>query len=260
LIFVKTAQPFESLVQALQALPAIGPKTALRLASHLLQHDRPAAQLLAHSLSTALGSLRNCCRCNSFTDQVLPQTQAQATAYRSSTHPSQSPATNNTAETKADSSSNSGSNSGLDLDLDSNAAHVAAWQSICTTCSDPLRDTTTLCVVDSIADQSTIEQTLGYTGLYFVLMGRLSPLDGMGAGTIALQALLARAGEPQVAEVILASRFSADGEATAHVIAKHIKPLGKQVSRLAKGVPVGVELEYVDLPTLAHALRERRGQ
>jgi recombination protein RecR len=253
LIFVKTAQPFESLVQALQALPAIGPKTALRLASHLLQHDRPAAQLLAHSLSNALGSLRNCCRCNSFTDQVLPQpqfqTQPQTTAYRSTTaNPSQSPAPNNTAEAKADSNSNS------------NAAHVTAWQSICTTCSDPLRDTTTLCVVDSIADQSTIEQTLGYTGLYFVLMGRLSPLDGMGAGTIALQALLARAGEPQVAEVILASRFSADGEATAHVIAKHIKPLGKQVSRLAKGVPVGVELEYVDLPTLAHALRERRAQ
>jgi recombination protein RecR len=93
-----------------------------------------------------------------------------------------------------------------------------------------------------------------------VLMGRLSPLDGMGAGTIALEALLARAGEANVQEVILANRFSADGEATAHVIAKHIKPLGKKVTRLAKGVPVGVELEYVDLPTLAHALRERRSQ
>jgi recombination protein RecR len=120
-----------------------------------------------------------------------------------------------------------------------------------------------LCVVESVADQLTIEQSLSYKGLYFVLMGRLSPLDGMGAGDIALEALLARASEPQVAEVILANRFSADGEATAHVIAKHIRQMDgqtKKVTRLAKGVPVGVELEYVDLPTLAHALRERKAQ
>jgi recombination protein RecR len=205
---MKSAQPFDALTASLQSLPGIGPKTALRLASHLLQHDRPAAQMLAHSLSTALGALRNCCRCNGFTDQVDSDTQ----------------------------------------------------QAICTTCADPQRDTSTLCVVESVADQHTIEQSLSYTGLYFVLMGRLSPLDGMGAGTIALEALLARAGEANVQEVILANRFSADGEATAHVIAKHIKPLGKKVTRLAKGVPVGVELEYVDLPTLAHALRERRAQ
>ncbi len=208
---MKSAQPFEALVHALQALPAIGPKTALRLASHLLQHDRPTAQLLAHSLSSALAGLKNCCRCNSFTD-----------------------VTNNDA-----------------------AEHN---QAICVTCADSQRDASILCVVESIADQLTIEQTLGYKGLYFVLMGRLSPLDGMGAGTIALEALLQRAGEDTVQEVILANRFSADGEATAHVIAKHIKPLGKKVTRLAKGVPVGVELEYVDLPTLAHALRERRAQ
>jgi recombination protein RecR len=208
---LKSAQPFEALTASLQSLPGIGPKTALRLASHLLQHDRPAAQLLAHSLSTALGSLRNCCRCNSFTDQT---------------------------------------------------AHEAR-QAVCLTCTDPSRDASTLCVVESVADQLTIEQSLSYKGLYFVLMGRLSPLDGMGAGDIALEALLARAGEPQVAEVILANRFSADGEATAHVIAKHIRQMdgaAKKVTRLAKGVPVGVELEYVDLPTLAHALRERRAQ
>jgi recombination protein RecR len=208
---MKSAQPFEALTASLQSLPGIGPKTALRLASHLLQHDRPAAQLLAHSLSTALGSLRNCCRCNSFTDQ----------------------------------------------------AANAAGQVVCLTCGDASRDASLLCVVESVADQLTIEQSLSYKGLYFVLMGRLSPLDGMGAGDIALEALLARAGEPQVAEVILANRFSADGEATAHVIAKHIRQMdgaAKKVTRLAKGVPVGVELEYVDLPTLAHALRERRAQ
>lgn len=177
-----------------------------------MQHDRPAAAQLAHSLSTALSSLRNCCRCNGFTDQPA---QAQG---------------------------------------------LWAGQAVCTTCCDTRRDATTLCVVESVADQLTIEQSLSYQGLYFVLMGRLSPLDGMGAGAIALEALLARAGEAGVAEVILANRFSADGEAPAHVIAKHIKPLGKKVTRLAKGVPVGVELEYVDLPTLAHALRERRTQ
>ncbi len=208
---MKSAQPFEALTASLQSLPGIGPKTALRLASHLLQHDRPAAQALAHSLSTALGSLRNCCRCNSFTDQ----------------------------------------------------AANAAGQAVCLTCADASRDASLLCVVESVADQRTIEQSLSYKGLYFVLMGRLSPLDGMGAGDIALEALLARASEPQVVEVILANRFSADGEATAHVIAKHIRQMdgaAKKVTRLAKGVPVGVELEYVDLPTLAHALRERRAQ
>ena len=212
---MKSAQPFEALAASLQALPGIGPKTALRLASHLLQHDRSAAQLLAHSLSTALGSLRNCSRCNGFTD----------------------------------------------------AAPNHAGLVVCHTCADPARDASVLCVVESVADQLTIEQTLSYTGLYFVLMGRLSPLDGMGAGSIALEALLARASEPQVREVILANRFSADGEATAHVIAKHLRQMltaagsaSKTVTRLAKGVPVGVELEYVDLPTLAHALRERRAQ
>ncbi len=208
---MKSAQPFEALTASLQSLPGIGPKTALRLASHLLQHDRPAAKALAHSLSTALGSLRNCCRCNSFTDQTANE----------------------------------------------------AGQVVCLTCADASRDASLLCVVESVADQLTIEQSLSYKGLYFVLMGRLSPLDGMGAGDIALEALLARAGELQVAEVILANRFSADGEATAHVIAKHIRQMdgnAKKVTRLAKGVPVGVELEYVDLPTLAHALRERRVQ
>jgi recombination protein RecR len=198
-----TTQAFDNLVQALQALPAIGPKTAMRLASHVLQHDRLAAQTLADSLLHALKRLHNCIRCNSFTEST-------------DEYP------------------------------------------ICTTCANPKRDSTVLCVVDSIADQHAIEQSLGYQGLYFVLMGRLSPLDGMGVANIALKKLLARASEPSVKEVILANRFSTDGEATAYIIAKHIKPLGKTVTRLSKGIPVGIELEYVDLPTLAHALRERR--
>ncbi len=210
---MKNAQPFDALVHALQALPAIGPKTALRLASHMLQHDRQAAQLLANTLNQALNRLTNCCRCNSFTELISDEVDA--------------------------------------------AASSAA---VCQVCANSQRDATVLCVVESIADQQAIEQSLGYQGLYFVLMGRLSPLDGMGAGEIALKQLLVRAAEPQVQEVILANRFSADGEATAYVIAKHIKPLGKKVTRLSKGVPVGVELEYVDLPTLAHALRERRTQ
>ncbi|MEY3996878.1 MAG: recombination protein RecR [Pseudomonadota bacterium] len=200
---MKTTRAFDTLVQALQALPTIGPKTAMRLASHVLQHDRPAAQVLASSLLNALNQLHNCCRCNSFTESI-------------DEYP------------------------------------------VCTICADFERDATLLCVVDSIADQHAVEQSLGYKGLYFVLMGRLSPLDGMGVANIALRALLARASEPQVKEVILANRFSADGEATAYIIAKHIKPLGKTVTRLSKGVPVGIELEYIDLPTLAHALRARR--
>ncbi|MFC5522318.1 recombination mediator RecR [Polaromonas jejuensis] len=143
-------------------------------------------------------------------------------------------------------------------------------QDICSTCANPQRDRSQLCVVETPADQAALERTQAYRGLYFVLMGKLSPLDGVGPNDIGLQILFDRVvprnerGEPlpaesrEVQEVILATNFTAEGEATAHVIAQALKSRGVQVTRLARGVPVGSELEYVDLGTIAHALVDRR--
>lgn len=143
-------------------------------------------------------------------------------------------------------------------------------QEVCTTCANPQRDRSKLCVVETPADQAALERTLAYKGLYFVLMGKLSPLDGIGPNDIGLQKLFDRVvpknerGEVlppasrEVQEVILATNFTAEGEATAHVIAQALKSRGVQVTRLARGVPVGSELEYVDLGTIAHALVDRR--
>ena len=143
-------------------------------------------------------------------------------------------------------------------------------QDICNTCQNPQRDRSQLCVVETPADQAALERTLAYRGLYFVLMGRLSPLDGIGPNEIGLQKLFDRVvprdaqGEPlpnaqrEVQEVILATNFTAEGEATAHVISQALKSRGAQVTRLARGVPVGSDLEFVDLGTIAHALVDRR--
>jgi recombination protein RecR len=128
----------------------------------------------------------------------------------------------------------------------------------CETCSSEMRDATRLCVVETPADQLMIEQTLAYKGLYFVLMGHLSPIDGVGPSDIHFDLLLQRAGDGLVTEVILATNFTQEGEATAHYIAQALKAKGLSVSRLARGVPLGSELEYVDASTLAQALRERR--
>jgi len=129
---------------------------------------------------------------------------------------------------------------------------------VCETCSSPRRDPSQLCVVETPADQLTIEQTLSYRGLYFVLMGRLSPLDGVGPKQIGLDRLLARACDGTVREVILATNFTQEGEATAHYIGELMRARGLKVTRLARGVPVGSELEYVDPSTIAQALRDRR--
>ena len=143
-------------------------------------------------------------------------------------------------------------------------------QEVCATCADPQRDRSKLCVVETPADQAAMERTRAYRGLYFVLMGKLSPLDGIGPHDIGLQKLFDRVlprsedGQPvpdelrEVQEVILATNFTAEGEATAHVIGQALKARGVQVTRLARGVPVGSELEYVDLGTIAHALVDRR--
>jgi recombination protein RecR len=141
--------------------------------------------------------------------------------------------------------------------------HTFTEGEICTTCADPRRDRSQLCVVETPADQAALERTGAYKGLYFVLMGKLSPLDGVGPRDIGLQKLFDRVdaevdGTREVQEVILATNFTAEGETTAHVISQGLKQRGLAVTRLARGVPVGSELEYVDLGTIAHALVDRR--
>jgi recombination protein RecR len=130
---------------------------------------------------------------------------------------------------------------------------------ICETCRDESRDPTLLCVIEAPADQAALEQTLSYKGLYWVLMGSLSPLDGMTPKALGFEKLMERASDGVVKEVIIATNFTASGEATAHMLADLLKRRGVTVTRLARGIPVGGELEYVDLPTLAQSLRERRG-
>jgi len=136
--------------------------------------------------------------------------------------------------------------------------HTFTEAPICGTCLNPRRDRSKLCVVETPADQSAMERTGAYNGLYFVLMGKLSPLDGIGPHDIGLQKLFVRACDAEVQEVILATNFTAEGEATAHVIGEALRSRGVRCTRLARGVPVGSELEYVDLGTIAHALVDRR--
>lgn len=140
--------------------------------------------------------------------------------------------------------------------------HTFTEDDICDTCADPGRDSGLLCVVETPADQAALERTGIYRGRYFVLMGKLSPLGGVGPHDIGLEKLIRRltdgvAAEP-VREVVLATSFTAEGEATAHVIGQLVRSQGIKVTRLARGVPVGSELEYVDLGTIAHAYADRR--
>ncbi|RZL66474.1 MAG: recombination protein RecR [Variovorax sp.] len=129
---------------------------------------------------------------------------------------------------------------------------------VCSVCLDARRDRTKLCVIETPADQAALERTGAFRGYYFVLMGKLSPLDGIGPADIGLQKLFDRALDGVVSEVILATNFTAEGEATAHVIGEALRQRGLTVTRLARGVPAGSELEYVDLGTIAHALVDRR--
>jgi recombination protein RecR len=129
---------------------------------------------------------------------------------------------------------------------------------VCETCESPRRDLSLLCVVETPADQLMVEQTHSYPGLYFVLMGRLSPIEGVGPRDIHFERLLERACDGVVKEVILATNFTQEGEATAHYVGEMLRARGLRVTRLARGVPVGSELEYVDPSTIAHALRDRR--
>jgi recombination protein RecR len=136
--------------------------------------------------------------------------------------------------------------------------HTFTESALCAICQNPGRDARLLCVVETPADQAALERTGSYRGLYFVLMGRLSPLDGVGTSDIGVRELLSRADDGATEEVIIATNFTAEGEATAHVLAQALKARGLKVTRLARGVPIGSELEYVDLGTIAHALSDRR--
>jgi recombination protein RecR len=136
--------------------------------------------------------------------------------------------------------------------------HTFTEAPVCDICLDPNRDARQLCVVETPADQAALERTGSYRGLYFVLMGHLSPLDGVGTRDIGAHELLRRAGDGVTEEVIIATNFTAEGEATGHVLAEALKARGLKVTRLARGVPIGSELEYVDLGTIAHALSDRR--
>jgi recombination protein RecR len=196
---VPSAKGLERLLQALRVLPGVGPRSAQRMAYHLLQRERGGAAELADALAGALATVRRCAQCNNFAEQET-----------------------------------------------------------CALCSSPRRDPTMLCVVETPADLAMVEQTLSYAGMYFVLMGRLSPLDGIGPRDIGLDRLLERATQGEVREVILATNFTNEGEATAHYVAEMLRARDVRVSRIARGVPLGGELEYVDAGTISQALLERR--
>lgn len=194
-----TPSALEGLIQALRCLPGVGPKSAQRMAYHLLQHDRKGALQLVAALNHALEGVRHCQRCNTFSEQ-----------------------------------------------------------DICDRCSSPKRDASLLCIVETPVDMNMMEQTLAYQGLYYVLMGRVSPLDGMGPRQLGLEKLMERVLDGVVKEVVLATNYTNEGEATAHYLSTLLAEKSIRVSRLARGVPVGGELEFVDPGTLAQAFRERR--
>ncbi|WP_337882415.1 recombination mediator RecR [Chromobacterium haemolyticum] len=197
---MKNPPALDHLISALKVLPGVGPKTAQRMAFHLLQRDKKGADKLARALDRALTQLTHCERCNTFSETTL-----------------------------------------------------------CPICADEERRQDLLCVVEMPADLLTLEQAKCFDGLYFVLMGRISPLDNVGPRDINLDKLLVRAADSAVQEVIIATNFTAEGEVTAHMIAELLKERGLKVTRIARGMPVGGELEYVDLGTLAQAVYERRG-
>jgi len=196
---MKSPSALEHLIQALRCLPGVGPKSAQRMAYHVLQHDLDGARRLERALGHALDTLRHCRLCNNFSESA-----------------------------------------------------------VCDLCGSPKREADVLCVVEMPADLVMMEQTQGYRGMYFVLMGRLSPLDGVGPKEIHLDRLLRRALDGEVKEVVLATNFTVEGEATAHYIGELLRARGLKVSRIARGLPVGGELEHVDSGTLAQALRDRR--
>ena len=194
-----SASPLLSeLIDALRCLPGVGPKSAQRMAYHLLQRNRQGALQLAESLNKAADQIGQCQQCRTLTEQE-----------------------------------------------------------VCSLCSSSTRDRSQLCIVESPADVPNIEQATAYKGLFFVLMGHLSPLDGIGPADIGLDKLAQRLDEGEVKEVILATNPTVEGEATAHYIAELVTARNIKVTRIAHGVPMGGELEYVNGTTLSRAFDAR---
>ncbi|SEG32258.1 recombination mediator RecR [Marinobacterium lutimaris] len=189
----------QNLVDALRCLPGVGPKSAQRMALHLLERDRSAALTLSGALVEAVEKIGECTECRTLSEDP-----------------------------------------------------------VCEICSSEARDRGLLCVLESPVDMMAIEQTGGYNGLYFVLKGRLSPIDGIGPDALGIDKLLSKVINGSVEELILATNPTVEGEATSHYIAEQLSDHPVKISRIAHGVPVGGELEYVDGGTLAHALAGRR--
>ena len=189
----------EALKQALRRLPGVGPKSASRMAYHLLERDRDGARQIAEALTNAVERIVHCKRCNNLSETEL-----------------------------------------------------------CAICSSPRRDRSLLCIVESPSDLVSLDQSGVYNGLYFVLMGRLSPLDGIGPDEIGVPKLESLLDEGAVKEVVLATNLTVEGEATAHYIGDLVRARGIKATRIAYGVPIGGELEYTDRNTLARALAGRR--
>ena len=187
------------LMSALRCLPGVGPKSAQRMALHLLERDRDGAMRLAETLQVALDRIGHCRLCRDLSES-----------------------------------------------------------DVCSLCAHPRRDRSVLCVIETPADVLAVEQATGFQGLYFVLMGHLSPLDGIGPNELGLDLLEARLDEGEVREMILATNPTVEGEATAYYIADLARERGIRATRIAHGVPLGGELESVDGGTLAHAFVGRR--
>jgi recombination protein RecR len=195
-----TARPLlDELMEALRCLPGVGPRSAQRMAFHLLERDREAGRRLARVMAEAMDRIGHCRRCRTLTESE-----------------------------------------------------------VCALCASPSRDEGLLCVVETPADVMAIEQAVDYRGRYFVLGGRLSPLDGIGPAEIGLDLLDARLDEGGIREVILATNTTVEGEATAHYIGEMARERGIRTTRIAHGVPMGGELEFVDGGTLSHAFAGRR--
>lgn len=195
-----SAQPLlEQLIEALRCLPGVGPKTAQRMALHLLEREREAGRHLAAVLDRAMNEIGRCRSCRDLTEHEL-----------------------------------------------------------CAICANPTRDSSTLCVVESPVDVLALEQATAYRGRYFVLLGRLSPLDGIGPAELGLDELESRLRRDPPAELIIATNPTVEGEATAYYLQRMARDLDITVSMIAHGVPLGGELEYTDQSTLAHAFGSRR--
>jgi recombination protein RecR len=196
---MSTSRLIGRLVETLRCLPGVGPKSAQRMAFHLLEHNRDGGRQLAEALTLAMDQVGNCQQCRTLSEET-----------------------------------------------------------VCRLCANDRRDRSVLCVVETPADVQALEQSTGYQGLYFVLMGHLSPLDGIGPEALGLDLLETRLASGEVQELILATNPTVEGEATAHFVSEMARVQGVRTTRIAHGVPMGGELEYIDGGTLSHAFAGRQ--